>query len=222
MELKEPSYIVNFKAYEGGTGARALELARVIEEFAKKTGTDFGVAVQPTDIELVASSVELPVFAQHIDPVGFGSHTGHILPEAVVSAGAVGTLLNHSERRLGLDALEASVKRAHEVGLQVVACAKDAEEAGRISRFADKPDFIAIEPPDLIGGDVSVSSARPDIISEGVEAVGGVPLLVGAGVKTYEDVKKAVGLGAVGVLLASGVVKAEDAVEALEKLTGKK
>ncbi|MBR9681696.1 MAG: triose-phosphate isomerase, partial [Candidatus Altiarchaeota archaeon] len=116
----EPSYIVNFKAYENGTGAKALELARKLEEFAEQTKVDIGVAVQPTDIEMIASNVELPVFAQHIDPVNFGSHTGHVLPESVVSAGAIGTLLNHSEDRLDFEVLKASIQRAREVGLQII------------------------------------------------------------------------------------------------------
>lgn len=221
METK-PSYIVNFKAYEQGTGALALELARKIEEFAEKTGADIGIAVQPMDIELLATNVELPIFAQHIDPASFGSHTGSILPESVIGAGAVGTLLNHSERRIDFDVLKKSIVRAKETGLQVIVCVADTKEAKTVANFDEKPDFIAIEPPELIGGDISVSTAKPEVISDGVKVVGDVPLLVGAGVKTFADVEIAVKLGAVGVLLASGVVKADDVLTALENLTGEK
>ncbi len=42
------------------------------------------------------------------------------------------------------------------------------------------------------------------------ELVGSNKLLVGAGVKTGVDVKTAIKLGACGVLLASGVTKADD------------
>ncbi|MBN1275633.1 alpha-hydroxy-acid oxidizing protein, partial [Candidatus Woesearchaeota archaeon] len=75
------------------------------------------------------------------------------------------------------------------------------------------PDFIAMEPPELIGGEVSVSEARPGLIGEtvaAVRAVADVPVLVGAGVKDGEDVRKACSLGAEGVLVASGVTKAGD------------
>ncbi len=75
-----------------------------------------------------------------------------------------------------------------------------------------------MEPPDLIGGDVSVSKAEPRIIEESVRLVGENKLLVGAGVKNSEDVKIALSLGACGVLLASGVVKAEDPYSVLMDL----
>jgi triosephosphate isomerase len=45
-----------------------------------------------------------------------------------------------------------------------------------------------------------------------------VPVLCGAGVKTGKDVRRALELGAKGVLLASGVVKAKDPRKALQDL----
>lgn len=76
------------------------------------------------------------------------------------------------------------------------------------------PYYIAVEPPELIGGDISVTSANPSIVTNTVETVKGVnkeiKVLCGAGVKNGGDVKAAVDLGAEGVLLASGVVKAAD------------
>jgi triosephosphate isomerase len=74
--------------------------------------------------------------------------------------------------------------------------------------------MIAVEPPSLIGGDVSVTEADPSAVSDSVDAVraidGGIRVLCGAGVKTGEDVAAAIDLGASGVLLASGVTKAID------------
>ena len=76
------------------------------------------------------------------------------------------------------------------------------------------PTFIAVEPPELIGGDVSVTNADPAIVSDTVAVVKsvnpGVRVLCGAGVKNGADVAKAIELGAEGVLLASGVTKAQD------------
>ena len=46
----------------------------------------------------------------------------------------------------------------------------------------------------------------------------GIPVLCGAGVKTRADVEKAMELGAAGILLASGVVKAEDPGAVLTEL----
>ena len=55
---------------------------------------------------------------------------------------------------------------------------------------------------------------KPEVVSDSVrevkEAMPDVKVLCGAGVKNGKDVKMAIELGAEGVLLASGVVKAED------------
>ena len=200
--------ITNFKTYESATGEAAMRLAKVHEEVAKETGADIQVVVQPVDVALLSHELSIPVLAQHIDPVGFGSHTGHILPESVKMAGAAGTLLNHSERRLEREILKASILRAKEVGLKTIVCAKDPEEGASFLEF--EPDLIAVEPPELIGGDISVSSAQPEIIENAAKLIGSDRLLVGAGVKNGEDVRIAIELGAKGVLLASGVTKAAD------------
>lgn len=214
MEL--PVIITNFKTYETGTGSRALELAKAHAKVAADLGVSMSIAVQPTDLATLVASVSFPVLAQHMDPVSYGSSTGHILPEALKGAGAAGTLLNHSERRIPMDQIKASIERAKEVSLFTIVCAADDEEAREI--VAMGPDMVAVEPPELIGGDISVSTADPDLIKRSVEVVGEGKLLVGAGVKTGEDVKIAVELGASGVLLASGVTKAEDPEAVLRDL----
>ncbi|MFC1810253.1 triose-phosphate isomerase [Patescibacteria group bacterium] len=211
-----PTIIVNFKTYQSAVGGNALNLAQIHENVAKETGLSFGVCVQASDIKRVADKISIPVFAQHIDPVGYGSNTGHILPEAVKEAGAYGTLLNHAERQISMETLEKSIIRAKEVGLYTVVCANSPEAGAEIAKFG--PDLIAVEPPELIGGDISVSSAQPEVITQSVELIGKDKLLVGAGVKTGEDVKIAIELGAQGVLLASGVTKADNPESVLKDL----
>ena len=200
--------ITNFKLYESATGDKALALAKIHEEVAKETGADIQVSVQPIDLARISQEVDIPVLAQHIDPKSFGSGTGHILPESVKMAGAVGTLLNHSERRLEREVLKESIKRAKENGLTTVVCAESPEEGASFLEF--DPDFIAVEPPELIGGDISVSTSQPEIIENASKLIGSEKLLVGAGVKNGTDVKTCIELGAKGVLLASGVTKADD------------
>jgi triosephosphate isomerase len=203
-----PVIIVNFKTYESATGEKAVELARIHQDVSRDAGYEIAICVQPADLYPVSREVSIPVFAQHIDSIEFGSHTGRILAESVKQAGAYGTLLNHAEKQISLDEIEKSIKRAKDTGLYTIVCADDPETAKKISSF--NPDLVALEPPELIGGDVSVSSSKPEIIKKAVESVGDDKLLVGAGVKTAEDVKKALELGAKGVLLASGVTKAKD------------
>jgi triosephosphate isomerase len=224
MDLDLPVLFVNFKTYEEATGKNAISLAKDAESASLETGASVALVVQAVDLADVSAAVNLPVFAQHIDPVGYGSHTGHVLPEAVKQAGAFGTVLNHAENKRDNDFLEKAVGRAKELGLVVMACAEDLGRAKQISSFSSKPDLIAVEPPELIGGDVSVSTAQPELITDSVRAVkeidSAIEVITGAGIKNGEDVKKAVELGTKGVFVASGIVKARDKKKALMDLLG--
>ena len=177
-------------------------------------------AVSALDVSaVVAAAPELEVWCQHIDPVGFGSNTGWLHPATAVERGASGTLINHAEHKVSLEHVAMVLEQVPE-GFVVCACAADIEEARALSAL--EPDFVAVEPPELIGGDVSVTSAGPGIVSGTAAAVRDVSevvgILCGAGVKTGADVAKAIELGTSGVLLASGVTKAEDVRAALEDL----
>ena len=210
--LKTPVIVVNVKTYAEATGGKALELAKLMDEVASETGVSMAIAVQASDIYMVSQAVSIPVFAEHIDPIKPGSHTGWTLPEAVKEAGAVGTFINHSEHRLKLADLDECIARAKELDLDQIVCSNNIATSKAIAAL--NPNFVAVEPPELIGGEVSVTKANPDIVSGTVKAVReinrGIGILCGAGVKNGEDVKKALELGTDGVLLASGVVKAKD------------
>ncbi|RLG98694.1 triose-phosphate isomerase, partial [Candidatus Bathyarchaeota archaeon] len=160
-KVRTPIIIVNFKTYSEATGRRALKLAEDAEKASLESGVCIAVAPQFVDIPPIVEAVEIPVFAQHIDPIKPGSHTGHILPEAVKEAGAVGTLINHSERRLKLADIDAAVKRARDVGLTSLVCTNNADVSA--SAAALKPDMIAVEPPELIGTGIPVSKAKPEV-----------------------------------------------------------
>ncbi|WP_456450987.1 triose-phosphate isomerase [Palaeococcus sp. (in: euryarchaeotes)] len=217
MKLKEPIIAINFKTYIQATGEGALRIANAAEKVSNETGITFVVAPQLADLYRVAQEVEIPVFAQHIDPITPGSHTGHVLPEAVKEAGAVGTLLNHSENRMILANLEASIARAKELGLMTMVCTNNPKVSAAAAAL--EPDYVAVEPPELIGTGIPVSKAQPEVVTNTVEFVKkvnpSVGVLTGAGISTGEDVKKALELGSVGVLLASGVTKAKDPEKAI-------
>ncbi len=217
MTVSYPLILVNFKTYKEAMGREAIRLATSAEKVSEKTEVCIAVAPQMVDLRMVAEAVKIPVFAQHIDPVGHGQFTGHILPEAVAAAGCSGTLINHSERRLGLDVIAATVKRAREVKLVPVVCVDTVETGRAVAPF--KPDAIAIEPPELIGTGTPVSKAKPEVVSGAVQAVKkvepGIKVLCGAGITSGEDVSAALKLGAEGVLVASGVVKAKNPYDAL-------
>ncbi len=218
--IKYPLILINFKAYSQSSGKKAVELAKVAEKVSKDTGITIAVAPQLTDLALVASQVEIPVFSQHVDAVDPGSRTGHVTLEAVRDAGAIGTMLNHSERRVRADEVDVVVKKAEKLGLVTVVCANTPEVTAAMAALG--PDMVAIEPPELIGTGIPVSKAKPEVVLNSVKLVKkvnpSVKVLCGAGITTGDDVAAAIKLGTVGVLLASGVVKAKDWEKAIRDL----
>lgn len=156
-----------------------------------------------------------------MDGIGAGSFTGHVFGKCIKEAGAFGTLINHSERRLTLAEIEASLKAAKEFGLRAVICTNNVPPT-TAAAAALVPDYVAIEPPELIGSGIPVSKADPEVVSGSVEAVSkinpDVKVLCGAGISKGEDLRAALDLGSQGVLLASGIVKASDPKAALEDL----
>jgi len=216
-KTRTPLVLVNFKTYLEGTGANALRLAKIVEQVSSETGVSIAVAPQLTDIRMIAGQVEIPVYAQHVDAVGAGAYTGYVLADAVKEAGATGTLINHSERRLKLSEIDEVVGKVRSIGLLSVVCTNTAAVSAASAALG--PDMIAIEPPELIGTGIAVSKAKPEIVTDTVSLIKRIApdviVLCGAGITVGEDVKAALKLGTEGVLLASGVVKAKDQRKAL-------
>ncbi|MEM2780946.1 MAG: triose-phosphate isomerase, partial [Candidatus Bathyarchaeia archaeon] len=190
LKIQTPLILINFKTYLEATGRRAVRLARTVERVSRETQVPICVAPQFTDIAAVAREVEIPVFAQHIDPIEPGSHTGYVLADAVKEVGAVGTLINHSERQLRLSDIDAAIKIARGKGLVSVVCANNQSISAAVAAL--KPDMVAVEPPELIGTGVSVSKAQPEVVTATVRLVRKVnptvTILCGAGISNGEDV----------------------------------
>jgi len=218
-KINTPIIVVNFKTYSEATGRKALELAKKCEKISLEKKICVGVAPQFVDIPPIVKAVSIPVFSQHIDPIKPGSSTGHILPESVKEAGAAGTLINHSERRLRLADIDAAITIAREVSLTSLVCTNNSTVSAAVAAL--KPDMIAIEPPELIGTGIPVSKAKPEVVSGTVKLVKqinpDVSVLCGAGITTGEDVAAALRLGTEGVLVASGIVKAQNPYKVLLK-----
>ena len=211
-KISFPLIALNFKTYAQAFGENSLRLAKIAEEVSEQFGVTIAVAPPMIDLARVAAEVEIPVFAQHVDPYKPGSHTGSIIAEDVKAAGAVGSLVNHSEHRLRLADIGMVLERLRENGLISLLCTDTVEttKAGA----ALSPDMLAIEPPELIGTGIPVSKAKPEVVRGAVQAVPkinpSVHVLCGAGISSGDDVARAIELGAEGVLLASAYVKAKD------------
>jgi len=216
-KVTKPAIIVNFKAYSEVEANGALALAKICEAVTDETGITITVCPPAVDLSLISRSVSIPVLSQNADPYAPGSATGWTTPSMIKGCGAAGTLINHSEHKTPWKRIGECVELSKGVDLMTVVCAENVQSAVQVAEF--RPDYVAVEPPELIGGNVSVTTANPAIIEKTVEAVkkvnGSISVLCGAGVKTGEDVKAAIDLGTSGVLLASGVVKAKDPKAAL-------
>jgi len=212
--------VLNFKTYREATGEDALTLSRICEGVAREYGVGIAVAPQTADRGRGAEPVEIPVFAQHVDGVGFGGFTGHTTAVSIKEAGAKGSLINHSERRLKLAEIDAAIAACRSCGLVTIVCTNNVATTRAASAL--RPDYVAVEPPELIGSGIPASKADPEVVRRSVEAVKAiepsVAVLCGAGITHGEDLRAALDLGSAGVLLASGIIKAKDQRFALEDL----
>lgn len=210
--MKTPAIVINFKTYSEVDGKRGYELVKTINSVASETGASIVICPPMPYLAKIADLAEVPVFSQHVDPITPGSHTGYVTPECIKESGAIGTLINHSEHRQILADIDTCVRRCHEIGLETIVCTNNIEVSKSVALL--NPNYIAIEPPELIGGDISVTTADPEIVKNTVEAIKVlnpmIGVLCGAGVKNGRDVSKAIELGTCGVLLASGITKAKD------------
>lgn len=224
MKMKgETLVILNFKTYMESTGLNALKLAQASEEVADETGITIAVAPQAADLWKITEEVDIPVFSQHIDAIEAGGHTGSILLESVHQAGAKGTLINHSEQRMELADIDMMVQKSSKADMTSVVCTNNVDTSAAVATL--KPDFVAIEPPELIGSGIPVSQAEPEVVEGTVQVIHDinpkVGVLCGAGISTGDDMKAALELGAEGVLLASGIILAPNPKEALKGLVSK-
>ncbi len=210
--MSRPVLLINFKNYEEVLGDGAFVLAATAEAVCRGLDLDLIVAPPIPRLSAVAASVKVPVYSQSAVDRQEGKSTGAIIPEALKAAGCAGSIINHSESRVPAEMVQNLVPRMRKLGLSSCVCGQDAREVVVMAGFA--PDLLAVEPPELIGGGVAVSQARPGLLLETARSARAAGfrgrLLCGAGIVTGNDVRAAMGLGMDGVLVASSVVKSND------------
>ena len=221
--MNTPIVIVNYKTYLESSGENALELARALKSASEESGITMVAAPQAADIYRIQDQISLPIFAQHIDPITPGGHTGSNLIETLIEAGISGSLINHSENRMKLADIDEVIQLCKQNDIESCVCTNNIATSKAIATFS--PDAVAVEPPELIGTGIPVSQAQPEVVEDSVKGVKSInkkiKVLCGAGISTGDDMKAAMDLGADGVLLASGIVKAENPKEALLDLVSK-
>jgi triosephosphate isomerase (TIM) len=223
-------FIINAKNYPeaSGTGLDRLTNALAIVSAKARFKTNVIFHLAPPNFGLqssVSKDESYGILAQHLDAEKeVGASTGFLVPEIAKSFGAVGSLINHSEHRIPENEIERLVIRLKRLEMISVVCAKDDLEVETFSGYS--PDFIAVEPPELIGSGRAVSKAKPEIIMASRRALESsrppdsqTRLLCGAGIVEGIDARLSVETGAEGILVASGIIKASDWENKIEELT---
>ena len=218
--MRLPLIIINFKNYPEIYGQKTIELSKVAQKVADDTNVEIALAPPQASIAVVSQSVPIPVLCQHLDDAPEGASTGFFAPEMAKSFGASGSLLNHSEHRLERHTISKLIERLRNLQMASVVCATTPDEVASIAKL--RPDFIAIEPPELIGSGKAVSKHDPSLITRSVEAKGqyssSTNLICGAGISEKIDVGIAARLGAEGILVASGIIKSSSWIEKIYEL----
>ena len=221
MKLFSRPLIINLKNYLEIGGNDSIKFAREATGVRKNYDVDIVISPPLSSLLAVSNITKLPVVSQHVDDESVGPSTGFIVPEIIKSCGAVGSIINHSEHKIDLLTVKNLIKRLRGLNLISIVCAADVGEVNKISSFS--PDYIAIEPPELIGKGIAVSKANPSIISKSVEIVRNnsttTRVLCGAGIVNSSDVTRALELGVDGILVASGIVKSISWFHKIEELS---
>jgi len=191
-------YIINAKTYKEATGKNALKMLKSLE----KTKLNPIVCLQPGDVHL-SSKTKLTIWAQHVDPINYGSNTGWILPEDMKANGAKGVLINHSEHKT--TKIRQIIKECKELKLKTMVLVPKPSDLKKFVKYS--PDVVGVEPPEFIGSKTNSVTEKPKLIEDSVRFSKGIPLFVGAGIKSKEDILISKKLKAKGVLIASSVVK---------------
>ena len=204
-------FVINCKNYEEISGDKIIKFVKTAEKIAKKFEIKIAIAPPQHLIGMVSNS-SIMILAQHIDDSKIGSTTGFVIPELLKKSKVKGSLINHSEHRITSKEIQKLILKLKELKMISIVCVKDVAEARKYAKL--NPDYIAIEPPELIGSGKAVSTEKPELITKASTAVkdakNKTKLLCGAGIVSGEDVSKALELGSKGILVASGIVKAKN------------
>jgi len=202
-------FVINCKNYEEISGDKIIKFIKIAEKVSKKYKVKIAISPPQHLIGLVANS-SIQILAQHIDDSKVGSTTGFVIPELLKKSKVNGSLINHSEHRISSKEIQKLVLKLKELKMTSIVCVKDVAEVKKYVKL--NPDYIAIEPPELIGSGKAVSKEKPELIAKAAKAVKNTntKLLCGAGIVSGEDVTKAVELGSKGILVASGIIKAKN------------
>lgn len=217
---KDGPLIINLKNYLETSGDNTIKLVKDAEKVSERLNVEIIVSPPQPSLALIVKQTNLKVISQHVDLKKIGSTTGYYVPEIIDKAGAKGSLINHSEHPIEITEIKQLIEKLKELNLLSFVCVKTTKELKEILEFG--PNYIAIEPTELIGTQKSISSEKPFLIRECQQMVSTKDqiseLICGAGINKKEDVKMALEYGAKGILVSSSITKASNWYEKIFEL----
>lgn len=218
LKIEPPFFEIGPKAYL--YGRELLKLSQHADRLSVQYNVRIVITPQCVDIPMLVRETEhILVFAQHMDSLKVGRGIGSVLPEAIKEAGALGSLLNHAEKKLGMAEIERTIRRADETGLATMVCADNLEEAVELARLG--PNVILAEAPGSIEAGRRTTDDQTGIrlVNRRVAEIDPhILVLHGGGISTAGDVYDIVRLGAQGTGSTSGVILAADPLGKLEEM----
>jgi triosephosphate isomerase len=209
---KNGPLIINLKNYIETAGDNTLRIVKDAERVSEKLDVEIIISPPQPSLALIAKQTKLKVISQHIDLKRHGATTGFYVAEIIEKVGAIGSLINHSEHGIKTEEVKQLIEKLKEINLLSFVCVKTVGELKEILKFG--PDFVAIEPPELIGTQKSISAEKPFLIQKSNDLIKqenyGAKLICGAGINKGEDIKMAVENGASGILVSSSVTRANN------------
>ncbi|MEK0323900.1 MAG: triose-phosphate isomerase, partial [Nitrosopumilus sp.] len=159
-------FVINCKNYEEISGDKIIKFVKIAEKISKKYKVKIAIAPPQHLIALVTNS-SIPILAQHIDDSKVGSTTGFVIPELLKKSKVSGSLINHSEHRISSKEITKLVSKLKKLKMISVLCVKNISEARKYAKL--NPNYIAIEPPELIGSGKAVSKEKPGLITKAAD-----------------------------------------------------
>jgi triosephosphate isomerase len=209
--------LVNFKTYKETFGKKTVELAKICADLTQEKKIEIVPVVSALDVYKIKKEVGISPYIQNVDGIETGAKTGYINALRALELGAIGSLINHSEKRVKPGTIKKILKMWPKELISVLCL----QSLGQATTWAKnlKPTMIAYEPSYLIGSqDRSVATEKPKVIKKIVDFYKDIPILAGAGIKDKKDVEITLKMGGQGVLLASSIIKSKNPKEELVKL----
>ena len=217
-KISEPFFEYGPKCYM--YGETLVEMAKGLDKLAEKYDMDIVLDIPDTEIYNVAKNVKrVHVYSQHMDSIPVGRGMGRTLPEAVKAAGAVGVMLNHAERKLTIEEIEAAIKRADELGLATMVCADSIEEVKAVAKLG--PNILVAEPTELIGTGKPADKEYVDEVIRVIKEINpDIKPFPSAGISKGEDCYNIIKAGSSASGCSSAIAKAANPLALAEEMIG--